>query len=173
MSEPPRIVRLDEEKIPEAAALLARAFHEDPLWLYVVPDPAERARATLEVFIRYLRFGHLYGDVYGTEGQLEGVSVWLSPERQQRPARQGQQSGWGELPSILGPDAFGRLATVLRYEREIHDRDLPEPHWYLMQLGVDPPEPQGIAQRLGEGLGAAQVVEEPLMSFHQDIERGV
>ncbi len=43
----------------------------------------------------------------------------------------------------------------------------------VAQLGVDPPEPQGIAQRLGEGLGAAQVVEEPLMSFHQDIERGV
>ena len=38
-------------------------------------------------------------------------------------------------------------------------------------LGVDPPEPQGIAQRLGEGLGAAQVVEHPPRGFAQDIER--
>ena len=41
----------------------------------------------------------------------------------------------------------------------------------VAHLGIDPPEPQGITQRLGEGLGAAQVVEEPLMSFAQGIER--
>ena len=39
------------------------------------------------------------------------------------------------------------------------------------QVGVDPPEPQGIAQRLGEGLGAAQVVEPPPRGFAQDSER--
>ena len=38
------------------------------------------------------------------------------------------------------------------------------------QVGVDPPEPQGIAQRLGQGLGAAQVVEHPLRGCAQDIE---
>ena len=39
------------------------------------------------------------------------------------------------------------------------------------QVGVDPPEPQGIAQRLSQGLGAAQVVEYPPRGFYQDSER--
>ena len=39
-------------------------------------------------------------------------------------------------------------------------------------LGVDPPESQWVAERLGEGLGAAQVVEHPSRGFAQDIERG-
>ena len=39
-------------------------------------------------------------------------------------------------------------------------------------VGVDPPEPQLIAERLGEGLGAAQVVEHPPRGFSQGIERG-
>jgi hypothetical protein len=37
--------------------------------------------------------------------------------------------------------------------------------------GVDPPEPQVVVERLGEGLGAAQVVEHPLRCFAQGIER--
>ena len=40
-----------------------------------------------------------------------------------------------------------------------------------LMLGVDPPEPQWVAQRLGEGLGAAQMVEHPLRGFSQGIER--
>ena len=39
-------------------------------------------------------------------------------------------------------------------------------------VGVDPPEPQLVAERLGEGLGAAQVVEHPPRGFSQGIERG-
>ena len=39
-------------------------------------------------------------------------------------------------------------------------------------VGVDPPEPQLITQRLGQGLGAAQVVEHPRSGFSQGIERG-
>ena len=42
----------------------------------------------------------------------------------------------------------------------------------VLMLGVDPPEPQVVAQRLGEGLGAAQVVEHPPRGFSQGIERG-
>ena len=39
--------------------------------------------------------------------------------------------------------------------------------------GVDPPEPQLVAERLSEGLGVAQMVEHPLRDFCQGIERTV
>jgi len=38
------IVRLVDSQIPDAAATLARAFHDDPLMIYTIPDAAERVR---------------------------------------------------------------------------------------------------------------------------------
>ena len=60
----------------------------------------------------------------------------------------------------------GALAVV---DGAVHLARHPE---MVSHRGVDPPEPQGIAQRLGEGLGVAQVVEEAPRRFAQDIERG-
>jgi hypothetical protein len=40
------------------------------------------------------------------------------------------------------------------------------------QVGIDLPEPPLIAERLGQGLGAAQVVKDPSRGFSQGIERG-
>ena len=38
--------------------------------------------------------------------------------------------------------------------------------------GVDPPEPQVVTERLGQGFSTAQVVEYPPRCFSQGIERG-
>ena len=60
----------------------------------------------------------------------------------------------------------GTLAVV---DGAVHLARQPE---IVAHSGVDPPESQLIAERLGEGLGAAQVIEHPLKCFAQDIERG-
>jgi len=73
------IVRLDDARIGGAGAVLARAFHDDPLMTYAIPDPAERARLLPDVYARMIRFGHLAGEVHATAGTLEGVAVWMPP----------------------------------------------------------------------------------------------
>ena len=45
------VVRLRPEQVPEAAQVLARAFHGDPAWVWVIPD-AERRAATLPWLFR-------------------------------------------------------------------------------------------------------------------------
>ena len=69
------IVRLADPQIPAAAATLARAFHDDPLMIYAVPDAAERTRLLPDVYARMIRFGVLTGEVYVTAGTLEGVAL--------------------------------------------------------------------------------------------------
>ena len=59
------IVPLREADVPVAAAALARAFMDDPLQTYVVPDPAERARKSPHHFEPLLRYGR-------------SLSVWVS-----------------------------------------------------------------------------------------------
>ena len=41
-----------------------------------------------------------------------------------------------------------RFMKIMNTFEHLHDRDVPEPHWYLMVLGVDPP-------RQGQGVGGA------------------
>ena len=77
-----RIVRLTDSQISAAAATLARAFHDDPLMVYAIPDPAARARLLPEVYARMIRFGTLTGEVYATADALDGVALWLPPERE-------------------------------------------------------------------------------------------
>ncbi len=72
---PKEIVRLADSQIVTAAAVFARAFREDPLMVYTIPDRAERARLLPEVYVRMIRFGHLAGEVHATVGAIEGVAV--------------------------------------------------------------------------------------------------
>ena len=37
------IVRLQRARLGEASAVLARAFHDDPAWVWLIPDPDKRA----------------------------------------------------------------------------------------------------------------------------------
>jgi hypothetical protein len=39
-----RVVSLGAEQVDAAAAVMARAFQHDPLFVYIYPDPAERVR---------------------------------------------------------------------------------------------------------------------------------
>jgi hypothetical protein len=52
---PPKIVALREGDLPAAAAALSRAFQDDPLQTYVLPDPVERAAQSPGLFAPLLR----------------------------------------------------------------------------------------------------------------------
>jgi ribosomal protein S18 acetylase RimI-like enzyme len=48
----------------------------------------------------------------------------------------------------MGFGNFMRFMKSLDFVEKIHKREAPEPHWYLMILGVEP-------QRQGQGIGSA------------------
>jgi GNAT superfamily N-acetyltransferase len=131
------IVRLTDSQIPAAAATLARAFHDDPLMIYAIPDAVERARLLPDVYARMIRFGVLTGEVYVTAGTLEGVALWLPPNVKW--TRENiEASGMHETPTIIGNDAYQRYRDVVGREWQARERDMTAPCWYLFLLGVEP-----------------------------------
>ncbi len=149
------IVRLGPEGFAEASAVLARAFFDDPAWVWLIPEP-DRRRRLLQPLFRS-GFDVTTADVWATAGTIRGAARWLPPGRPavrvaatlralvSTPLRLGRVTG-----SFL---AYGRAVEVMRGEVAAG------PHWYLAGIGVDPDaQRQGIGGALLEpGLaGAAQ-----------------
>jgi ribosomal protein S18 acetylase RimI-like enzyme len=141
------IVRLTDSQIPAAAATLARAFNDDPLMIYTIPDATERARLLPDMYARMIRFGVLTGEVYVTAGDLEGVALWLPPNAKW--TRENiEASGMHETATLIGNDAYQRYRDVVGREWQARERDMTGACWYLFLLGVEP-------NRQRRGLGGA------------------
>jgi GNAT superfamily N-acetyltransferase len=132
-----KIARLPDSQISAAAAMLARAFHDDPLMGYTIPDPAERAQLLPAVYAPMIRFGFLAGEVYAAADPPEGVALWLPPNAKW--TRENiEASGMHLLASVIGDDAYQRYREVVGREWRARERDMPEACWYLLLLGVEP-----------------------------------
>jgi GNAT superfamily N-acetyltransferase len=75
--------------------------------------------------------------------------VWLPPGSTSLSEERMGEIGFGEGPMQMGEEAFARFGQVMGHIAPKHEQHMPETHWYLMILGVDPPlQGQGIGGRL-------------------------
>jgi GNAT superfamily N-acetyltransferase len=120
------------------AAVMARAFYDDPPFIWVLPDPATRLKRTRRLFVTVTRGVVLADggvDVALVDGQIVGAAIWRPP------GRWGAAAGTGEqLRTLTGlVRALGRrigaAAALSQALARAHPR---EPHWYLFAIGVDP-----------------------------------
>jgi len=129
------------------AVVMARAFHDDPPLIWLLPDPATRPGRVTRMFatvigIESLRHGGV--EIACDSEQILGGAVWLPPGH--------WQAGFGEQVRAVPPyaralaSAWGRAA---RYGRALEDAHPREPHWYLKVIGVDPAwQGRGVASLL-------------------------
>jgi GNAT superfamily N-acetyltransferase len=136
----------DEARIVAAARTLAIALHFDPLQVHVFPDPEERAQRSPAQFSALVREASAFGEVFATE-DMTGISAWLPPGHATTP-EQASQSGFRQLPSLMGNEAFERFGGVLDYLSDAHGNGIPAEHWYLLVVGVIP-------EKRGRGYGRA------------------
>jgi ribosomal protein S18 acetylase RimI-like enzyme len=138
------VVRLEDSRLGEASDVLARAFQDDPAWVWLIPD-AERRRRILPWLFR-VGFDVTAADVWTTSGVVRGAARWLPPGRPPMrvgPTLKALVTTPFRLGSAIGPFlAYGRAVESLRAEV------MTEPHWYLAGIGVDP-------SAQGRGIGAA------------------
>lgn len=139
------IVRLERSRLREASEVLARAFHDDPAWVWLFPDPERRARILPWLF--RVGFDVTAADVHATAGEVRGAARWLPPGTS--PMRVGPTlRALVTTPLRLGSAtsgffAYGRAVEVMRAEVA------PGDHWYLAGIGVDPAsQRQGIGSAL-------------------------
>jgi GNAT superfamily N-acetyltransferase len=154
-----RIVTLTEAQVLAAGGLLARAFHDDPLMSYSIPDAREREQLLPEVYARMIRFGTLAGEVY-TTANFEGVALWMPPAATW-PREKIVASGMHEMPVVIGEAAYQRYRDVVSREWEARQRDMDDECWYLFLLGVEP-----LLQRHGLGHALIRPVLERAAAAH-------
>lgn len=142
-------VRLGRNDIPQASAMLARAFFSDPKMTHLLPDGIARTDRSRFLFEFELRYGLIYGEVYATSPACEGVCVWLPSEKSAISLWRAFRAGGFRLRGQLGPEGFNRLMAFSDRVDELHVQHLSVPHTYLFFIGVDPGyQGKGYAARL-------------------------
>jgi ribosomal protein S18 acetylase RimI-like enzyme len=135
---PNNLVRLQKFQIKPASEMLARAFQDYPLFSYFFPDASRREKKLYYGFEFLVRLGISYGEVYATSPILEGVTVWLPPNKAGITSWRAIRHGGLSLVFRLGIKSIMRKSSVGRFISSMHKRHAPFPHWYLAILGVDP-----------------------------------
>ena len=142
------VERVPRGELAAAAALLARAFAQQPLLTHLLGPGRDRELRLL--FGALCRDAARAGLVEGVReaGRLGAVAVWLPPGAHPIPLRREARMlpSWVRLAG-MHPRAAPRLARAGAALDRLHPR---EPHWFLSLLGTEP-------ALWGGGLGAALV----------------
>ena len=140
---PPPVRRATAADIPALAAMLARAFHDDPVLSWACPNERRRPAHAERFFAARLRQLLPFEDVWTTEA-LDGAAIWAPPGEWHTSLR----ATLDFLPATFAGRAVHRLPIVLPGLARIDARHPESPHMYLSVLGTDP-----VAQ--GRGIGSA------------------
>ena len=124
------------DDVDALAAVLARAFFDDPPMAWLLTDPATRRSRLTRMFATIIGIESLpYGgvDIACAGDEILGGAIWMPPGHWQP----------GLLEKIrAAPGHWRAVATAeIRAARMGHalSRSHPkEPHWYLKSVGIDP-----------------------------------
>jgi ribosomal protein S18 acetylase RimI-like enzyme len=168
-----KLVQLEVAQTGQAAELLARAFHNDPLYMLVIPEADKRAEVLSWLFDRVVHYSLLYGEVHTTR-MLEGVACWLPPGQTELTIGRVVRSGLYATPLKMGLAAYRRFDTYMGYAGKLHKRYAPESHWYLWAVGVNPPsQGRGIGGRLMEAVLVRASADGTACYLETGVERNI
>jgi ribosomal protein S18 acetylase RimI-like enzyme len=115
---------------------LGRAFYEDPIMMWMLPDDARRAKSLPRMWATMARHHYLAGggaEVATNGSEVGAATLWDPPGR-------WKQAPFEELrmaPAFLL--AFrSRMAGAQKIADIMKEKHPEEPHWYLMSIGSDP-----------------------------------
>jgi GNAT superfamily N-acetyltransferase len=129
------------EDFGELAAMLARAFYDDPVTAWFYPDAERRLRHARRFFGIRLRQLADQKLIFTTPA-LDGAALWTKPGRWREDMRQSLML----LPML--PVLLPRIVRSTHAVREIERRHPVVPHYYLSVLGTEP-------KQQGGGIGSA------------------
>jgi len=126
---------------PRVVATLSRAFEQDPVFDWVFPDPAARARSAPKVFELFFA-GNAPPGMRLVTPDCSAVTLWHAPNT---PDEIGLRAAWR-----MWRAAGSAIFRFKRVGEAVEAHFPPQPFWYLHIAGVDP-------AHQGKGLGRAIV----------------
>jgi|SRR6185437_6081676 GNAT superfamily N-acetyltransferase len=122
--------------VKQLAAVLARAFYDDPPLVWLLPNPTTRLSHITRMFetvtgVESLGYGGV--DVACGGEEIAGGAVWLPPGHREPGFREKVQAAPSHFWTLAA--SRGRAAS---YGRALDGGRPRQPHWYLKAIGVDP-----------------------------------
>ncbi len=125
--------------IGELSHALGRAFYDDPVSMWIMPNDQARAAHQRKFFAAVTRHHHLAGggvEIAGDGSTIGAAALWDPPGRWKQSTREQLMM----MPSFIfgfGPQlSLGRrLGELFARMKQGHPE---EPHWYLAVIGSDP-----------------------------------
>jgi GNAT superfamily N-acetyltransferase len=129
--------------VPRLAHALARAFYDDPVFKWLVPNDAERIRRSARGFAFYLCKVYLPHEECYMTADGTGGAMWVPPDK-------WRLSPFAQLRLAPGMVvALGRrLPQTLRAVNTIESKHPHQAHYYLAFVGLEP-------ELQGKGIGTA------------------
>jgi GNAT superfamily N-acetyltransferase len=122
--------------VGQMSAVLARAFYDDPVMSWMLPDDRSRLKALTRAFAGLARLHFLpraASEVGRRDGVLGAATLW-DPPGQRKSSRLEELA---MMPLMLW--AFrSRVPASVRVMELMEKHHPEEPHWYLMVIGSDP-----------------------------------
>jgi GNAT superfamily N-acetyltransferase len=143
MSELYQLKQIQEDQIKTASKVLARAFQDDPLFMYCIPDPIERKKRTAAHSEFLILTGLLSGKVHITSSNIEGVAVWNAYAIKDQKMEKQSKEILRRLRKVKrinfsDPLFLERMGIFEEIANSFQQEHINFPHWYLAFIGVDP-----------------------------------
>ena len=131
------------QDVPGISTALSRAFFDDPVFAWGIPDEDRRQRVLPEFFALYAKAFLRHDQTYTTTGEIVAAALWAPPGRVPIAGEDAEELG-GRIAELAGPDAprFSQVGKL------IDDHHPPGSYWYLQFMGVEP-------AWQGQGIGSA------------------
>ncbi len=127
------VARATAVDVPAVANVLARAFQDDPVFAWSLPDPDRRRACLPAVFTAFTELYLPHGETYVT-GDRAGAALWAPTNIDPFDGEPGEAFG-AQVAELLEEDESQRFLTVGELFGEHHPV---QPWAYLQLIGVEP-----------------------------------
>ncbi len=138
---------MEKRHVATAIEALTLAFMEDPLMEFFAPDVEKRKRVSPWFWRSGLSYGMRWG-VVETDESGRSAAIWMPPGGTSMPMHRIMRTSFAQAPFRLGLRGFLNFGKMTGVMESIHNRQVPDEHWYLLGLGVHP-------DLQGQGVGSA------------------
>ena len=153
------ILPLKKKQIDPSVRVLTSAFAADVMWKAILPDDAERNRVMPVLWRGVITYCQRYGFV-NTASDVNGIAAWTKPGHAHPTLWKQLRTGFllSRSVMLMSKPSRERFIRVMKQVEVQHRQLMPQPHWYLWALGVDPSyQGQGIGgDLLQPGMARAQ-----------------